>query len=764
MIDRATAQKIKDTADIVEVVSDYVHLTRRGANFMGLCPFHNERTPSFSVNKSRNYCYCFSCHKGGSPVNFIMEKEGISYHDALLHLAKKYGIKVEERELTDEEREAQSRREGMFIANEWAMNHFEENLHTTQDGKDIGLQYLYSRGVTQDAIKQFHLGYAIDRGTAFLDAATKKGFNIEVLKALGLVGTSQQGHNYDRFRGRVIFPILNSSGKVIAFGGRDLKGGPAKYINSPESDLYKKSNELYGMYQARSAIVKEDKCFLVEGYLDVIGMWQAGMQNVVASSGTALTDGQIALIHRFTKNVTLIYDGDAAGIKASLRGIDMLLSHQLDVNVLLLPDGDDPDSFARKHTPEEFRDYVRDNETDIIRFKTRVLMNEVNDNPQRRVEAIRSVVTSLACIPDKVKRDVYIQECSRILGVSEESIGAATATARASVVEQMKKQRSLRGLEQDIQSGKIAPQSYPPGSYQSQPAANPLGSSNPSAQSSPSQGGVVQQQQPSQLAPATQRIIQQRQNPLRPMEWKVLEYCIRYGFMDFCEDENKGGILSVIEYVDEELTADGTSFSVEEYAMTFTLLLDLLPQFREELSQYRESLQPEKEAKRQEGYKEIGDRQLSMNEIEREEKKLEESLNLWEEDLIVEYSRTYPSKELASHENDIVRRLTTEAIRERHQLSHIYSRERPVEKEEDKLISLLPTAIYVWKNGILDKELNMLMSKFREVSGKGNLEEEQRIQMEIAEIMRYRSELAKTIGDRILCPASGLSRRVPSKI
>ena len=269
MIDKATAQKIKDTADIVEVVSDYVHLTRRGSNYMGLCPFHNERTPSFSVNKSRNYCYCFSCHRGGSPVNFIMEKEGISYHDALLHLAKKYGIKVEERELTDQEREAQSRREAMFIANEWAMNHFEHNLTETQDGKDIGLQYLYGRGVTQEAIKQFHLGYALDQGSAFLDAARKKGFNIDVLKTLGLVGTSQQGREYDRFRGRVIFPILNSSGKVVAFGGRDLKGGPAKYINSPESDLYKKSNELYGMYQARSAIVKEDKIILPIGQEEI---------------------------------------------------------------------------------------------------------------------------------------------------------------------------------------------------------------------------------------------------------------------------------------------------------------------------------------------------------------------------------------------------------------------------------------------------------------------------------------------------------------
>lgn len=745
MIDKATAQKIKDTADIVEVVSDYVHLTRRGSNYMGLCPFHNERTPSFSVNKSRNYCYCFSCHKGGSPVNFIMEKEGISYHDALLHLAKKYGIKVEERELTDQEREAQSRREAMFIANEWAMNHFEHNLTETQDGKDIGLQYLYGRGVTQEAIKQYHLGYALDQGSAFLDAARKKGFNIDVLKTLGLVGTSQQGRDYDRFRGRVIFPILNSSGKVVAFGGRDLKGGPAKYINSPESDLYKKSNELYGMYQARSAIVKEDKCYLVEGYLDVIGMWQSGMQNVVASSGTALTDGQIALIHRFTKNVTLIYDGDAAGIKASLRGIDMLLSHQLDVNVLLLPDGDDPDSFARKHTPEEFREYVKSHETDIIRFKTKVLMNEVNDNPQKRVEAIRSVVSSLACIPDKVKRDVYIQECSLLLGVSEESVASATAKARAAIVEQLKKQRTWQTLNHQIDTGKIPPVPTP--------ESLPNGASNPTETNAIGTGIISNA--PSQSI-STQGSISN--SPLKPMEWAVLQYCIRYGFLDFCQDDATGNILTVLEYVSDELSSDNTEFTTNEYSKIFNLLSEMIPQFRKDLNAFKENLQIEKESKRQEGYADIGTKQLSINEIQREEQKLEESLNNWEDEMVTEFSRAYPSKELASHENDVVRRLTTEAITEPHQLSHIYSRERPVEKEEDKLITLLPTAIYVWKNGILDLELKRLMSEFREISRNGIHEQALRVQMQISELMRERSELAKNIGDRILCPGAGVSK------
>lgn len=747
MIDKATVQKIKDTADIVDVVSDYVHLVRRGANYMGLCPFHNERTPSFSVNKARNYCYCFSCHKGGSPVNFIMEKEGISYHDALLHLARKYGIKVEEKELTDEERELQSRKEGMFVANEWAMQYFEHNLTDTQDGKDIGLQYLYGRGVTEEAIRQFHLGYAIDRGTDFVEAARKKGFSIDTMKTLGLVGTSQQGHDYDRFRGRVIFPILNSSGKVIAFGGRDLKGGPAKYINSPESELYKKSNELYGMYQARSAIVREDRCFLVEGYLDVIGMWQSGLKNVVASSGTALTDGQISLIHRFTKNVTLIYDGDAAGIKASLRGIDMLLSHQLDVKVLLLPDGDDPDSFARKHTPEEFREYVKTHEADIIRFKTQVLMNEVNDDPMRRVEAIRSVVQSLACIPDKVKRDVYIQECSRILNVSEDSVGAATAKARAVIVEQLTRQRRLRELNHDIESGRIPPQpSVPAGNIASGQTATSLSYREAPR---PSQSTLNPPRRGNETpAPAD--------NALQPLEWNVLVYCIRYGFLDFCDGVDEEGVkttMNVIDYVAEELAADGISFSVPQYAKMFSLLESMSEDFNHELLNFRESLSAEKEDMRTRGFNEIAAKELSVAEIQKEEAMLETTVEEWENVKLAEFSKSYPARILASHEDDEVRALTTAAISERHQLSHIYSRERPVEREEDKLFNLLPTALTVWKNGILDRQMNELLARFREIAGKGMADEEREMQARLNDLFRMRSEVAKNIGDRILAPA-----------
>ena len=357
-IDRETVQRILDVADIVDVVSDFVSLKRRGSSYLGLCPFHNERTPSFSVSKSKNICKCFSCGKGGSPVNFIMEHEQMTYQEALRYLAGKYNIEIKEHEMTDEERERETERASLLAVNEFALRHFEYNLNETDDGRNIGLTYLQQRGVNEAMIKRFHLGYALERSTALYDEAKRKGYNEKYLVDTGLCIRTDTGRVYDRFKGRVIFPVFSVAGKVIAFGGRTLKKDLAKYVNSPESTIYTKSKELYGLYQAKQAIVKHNKCILVEGYLDVISMHQSGIENVVASSGTSLTDGQIRLIHRFTDNVTVIYDGDAAGIKASLRGIDMLLREGLNIKVLLLPDGDDPDSFAQSHTSTEVEDCI----------------------------------------------------------------------------------------------------------------------------------------------------------------------------------------------------------------------------------------------------------------------------------------------------------------------------------------------------------------------------------------------------------------------
>lgn len=723
LIDKATAQQIKDAADIVEVVGDYVRLIRRGANYMGLCPFHNERTPSFSVNKAKNFCYCFSCHKGGSPVNFIMEKEGLSYHDALMHLANKYGIRVEEKELTDEERIAQNEREAMLVANEWAMKKMENDLHSTEEGQNIGLQYFYQRGVTEEAMKEFHLGYALDQGWALTNAARKDGIALDVLKTLGLVGTSQQGREYDRFRGRVIFPIINSSGKVIAFGGRDLKGGIAKYINSPESALYKKNIELYGIFQARSSIMKEDRCFLVEGYMDVIGMWQSGLKNVVASSGTALTDGQINLIHRFTNNVTLIYDGDAAGIKASLRGIDMLLSHGLNVKVLLLPDGHDPDSFARRNSSEQFREYVAQHETDILRFKARVLMQSASDDPQKRVEAIKSMVTSLACISDKIKLDVYIQQCSELLNMPEETISFA-----------VKEEQQRRSLQENRQYAK-----------QSVSPATPLQSDATGGE----RVGVAGNTTTVNDAATSKKV-----NNLFPFEKNIISYCVKYGFMKKIECFDGDGqtyFISVLDFIEEEMANDNMTFSFPLFNTIFSLLIKMRDEFRTSLDAKQIDIEQEAQRRRGEGYDAIAERGLSVAEIDKEEKKLEENINAFIAESLDDFSRAYPSKELASCEDDGVRRIVTELISEKHQLSHIYMRDNmKPEREEDRLGALVSRAIMEWRYEIVNTKLKEMFQLLGEAVEKGDVESEHSLQQNISNLMYYRSQMAKDIGDRIL--------------
>ena len=718
MIDAVTAQKIKDTADIVEVVSDYVHLIRRGANYMGLCPFHNERTPSFSVNKARNFCYCFSCHKGGSPINFIMEKEGISYQDALRQLAKKYGIEIEEREMTDEEREAQSRKEGMFVANEWAKNYFIGNLEK-QDGKEIGMSYLYGRKVTPEAIKAFHLGYAIDKSSDFTDAALKKGFSIDILKALGLTGTSQQGHNYDKFRGRVIFPILNSSGKTIAFGGRDLKGGPAKYINSPESDIYVKSRELYGIYQAKSAMVRENKCYLVEGYLDVIGLWQSGIQNVVASSGTALTDGQISLIHRFTDNVTLIYDGDKAGIKASLRGIDMLLAHNLNVKAVPLPEGEDPDSMAAKYSPEELRRYLEENETDIIRFKIKVMLQDANHDPMKKWEIVKSIVESIAHIADKIKRDIYIKESSRLLDIKESTLSSEVAKVRFSIVEQEKLKRHANDIRSNFPETQPQHQNIP----------------------------YVEEKLD----------IDSVSSSLLPLEQNLIFNCLKYGFVSLwkIDDEIEESFVTTIEYVAEELSIDNIGFSQPQNRLIFDSLTKLLPQYKADLQKFKEDLKVISQEKRKTGYDEISLKSLSVQEIKKEENILEENIEKFINSELERYSLNYIFDKFGSHENSMIRNITNEAMLEKHQLSNMFQKNKDASNQNEEILHKIISSLNVLKNGIIDEKLKTLMQELQQTDS-SMTERQRELHTQITEILQIRSRMAKDIGERILCPQINL--------
>ena len=424
MIDQATIDRILDAAQIVEVVSDFVTLRKRGVNYVGLCPFHNEKTPSFSVSPSKGLCKCFSCGKGGNAVHFIMEHEQMSYPEALRYLAKKYNIEIKERELTNEEKEVQSNRESMFIVNNFARDYFQNILKNHVDGRSIGLAYFRQRGFRDDIIDKFQLGFSTEGRDALAQEALRKGFKQEFLVKTGLCYETDDHKLRDRFWGRVMFPVHTLSGKVVAFGGRVLSTENkklAKYVNSPESEIYHKSNELYGIYFAKQAIVKQDRCFLVD---------QSGVENVVASSGTSLTPGQIRLIHRFTNNITVLYDGDMAGIKASIRGIDMLLEEGMNIKVCLLPDGDDPDSFARKHNATEFQNFIQEHETDFIRFKAQLLMEDAGKDPMKRAELINDIVRSIAVIPEAIVRDVYIKECGQLLRIEDKLLVSEVAKRR----------------------------------------------------------------------------------------------------------------------------------------------------------------------------------------------------------------------------------------------------------------------------------------------------------------------------------------------
>lgn len=523
MIDQATIDRIMNAADIVDVISGYVTLRKRGVNYFGLCPFHEDKSPSFSVSPSKQICKCFSCGKGGNVVHFIMEHEQLNYYEALKYLAKKYSIEVQEKELTPEQLQAKSTRESMFIVNQFARDYFTSNLLTTLEGKNIGQAYFRQRGFRDDIIKKFQLGYANNSKSNFADEATRKGYEKDYLIKTGLCYQTEQGELRDRFWSRVMFPIHTLSGKVVAFGGRTLSTENkriAKYINSPESEVYTKSNELYGIYFAKQAIVKADKCYLVEGYTDVISMHQAGVENVVASSGTALTTGQIRLIHRFTENITVLYDGDKAGISASLRGIDMLLEEGMNVKTVLLPEGEDPDSFAKQRNATSFQEYMKENETDFIRFKTSILLEEAGEDPIKKAALITDIVKSIAVIPEPIVRSVYIKETSQLLDIGEKVLVAEVSKLKK---EEYKRNRTkIKGSNQEGTNSKSAPER---------------------ASYIPTKGQEGQE--------------------FYKFERLIIQTIVRYGDHSICriEDENGEQVdVSVVEYIVNDLQQDELTF------------------------------------------------------------------------------------------------------------------------------------------------------------------------------------------------------------
>lgn len=524
MIDKATVDRIYLTADVVEVIGDFVTLQKKGTNFQACCPFHGEKTPSFVVSPSKGIYKCFGCGKGGNAISFVMDHENMSYVDALKYVAKKYGIEIVEKEQTPEQIAETNDRENMMQVTAYADTFFREKLHKSNEGRNIGLSYFRERGFTDPTIENFQLGYCPSEGDLFSRSAIEKGYKEQHMVATGLTIKPERGGYYDRFAGRVIFPILSISGRVIGFGGRILTSDKkkAKYLNSPESEIYHKSNTLYGMFQAKRAISAQNKCILVEGYTDVISMFQAGIENVVASSGTSLTTEQITLIRRFTHNITIIYDGDSAGIKASLRGINMVLKEGLNVRIVLLPDGEDPDSFARTHSATETYQYIKDNEEDFISFKTRLLLSEAKNDPIAKANAIHDIVDSISVIGDEIVRAQYIKECSRLFDSDEQMLSR----------EVMRKIVSAKG-------GKEALEVYNNQQYRQRliDEKNTKDSSKPTK-------------------------LNKEKNSLYEMEKELIAYLIKHGNENFkfIQPRQEPIELNIAEVIIEEMEVDGLSF------------------------------------------------------------------------------------------------------------------------------------------------------------------------------------------------------------
>ena len=553
MIDQPTIERILDAAQIVDVVSEFVTLKKKGVNYVGLCPFHDDKTPSFYVSPAKGLCKCFACGKGGNAVHFIMEHEQMNYPEALRWLAKKYHIEIKERELTTEEKEAQNVRESLFVVNEFARDYFQNILYNHVDGKSIGMAYFRQRGIRDDIVKKFQLGYSTTERDALAREALKKGYKKEYLIKTGLCYEIEDGSLRDRFWGRVIFPWFNVSGKILGFGGRVLdnrtKGVSQKYVNSPESEIYSKRRELYGIYQAKSAIVKNDCVYMVEGYTDVIAMHQCGLENVVANSGTALSEEQIRLLHRFTSNITLLYDGDEAGIKASIRGIDMLLAEGMNIKVLLLPDGDDPDSFARKHNATEFQQYIAEHEENFIRFKTNLLLKDTKNDPIKRATLISDMARSIGLIPNEVIRYACLKECATLLNVDERiiqnEIKKTVQQRKDEYVEQRRKEKEEAEKVNALQTPPPPTEAYPEEGLLPPPPFPPE--------------EILQEPSHESYIPQTGG----KQLPFYDKELELIKALIRHGEKTVCFIESEEGeevAITVTEYIASDLKQDDIQF------------------------------------------------------------------------------------------------------------------------------------------------------------------------------------------------------------
>lgn len=706
MIDRATVERIMDAAQIVDVVSDFVTLRRAGVNYKGLCPFHDDRTPSFVVSPAKGLCKCFACGKGGNAVHFIMEHEQLSYPDALRYLARKYHIEIQERELTDQEKLAQSERESMFVVNEWARDYFEQQLYDTVDGRAIGMAYFRSRGFRDDIIKRFQLGFSPMQKDALAREALAKGFREEYLVKTGLCIKQEHGGLKDRFWGRVIFPIHTVSGKVVGFGGRVLdqatKGVNMKYQNSPESSIYSKKKELYGLFQAKQAIVKNDLCFLVEGYTDVISMHQMGVEHVVSSSGTALTQQQIQMIHRFTENITVLYDGDAAGIKASERGIDMLLAEGMNVKVLLLPDGDDPDSFARNRTAAEYQAYLKEHQVDFIKFKTDLLLQEAQGDPIKLSRLVHSIVCSIAVVPDEIMRTLYTRETAAMLGM-EEKVLVSAINKQMSVyrTEQKKRRQNEERREQTAPAASNSTASDEPASAAGVPVEPAEGAmpQNPQPDTPvETQPEAKAEEQTAEESTQFLSYIQKGQNghnmAFYQKELLLVQVLIRYGEHIVCYVEDEQGQevpFTVVEFIYYALQEDKLNFQV---ALHQRILDEALEHFRD----------PDFSAQRY----------------------------------------------FLNHPDQAVSTLAFQLTSDKYQLSKYHTKNQKLVTDEDRLFDLVRHLMTDFKLAIIDEELKGILNRLRDPLILKDKEAYMKVMKHYMEVKEVESTLAKERGDRVI--------------
>lgn len=700
MIDQATIDRILEAADIVNVVSEFVTLRKRGVNYVGLCPFHDDKSPSFYVSPAKNICKCFACGAGGTPVHFIMNHEQLSYYEALRFLAKKYNIEIQERELTEQEKQARNERESMLIVNNWAANYFQQNLHEHAEGRSVGMRYFAERGLREEMIRKFQLGYSLDQRDALFRSATAAGYKPSYLEKTGLVIRYDNGRVNDRFRGRVIFPVHTLSGKVVAFGGRILKKDEkaAKYVNSPESEIYHKGNELYGLYFAKQAIVKKDRCFLVEGYMDVIGMHQVGIENVVASSGTALTGGQIRLIHRFTGNITVLYDGDAAGIKAALRGIDMLIEEGMKVKVVLLPDGEDPDSFARRGA-SAFDTYIQEHETDFIRFKMQLALQDAANDPIRRTALISDILRTIALIPDNIARAVYLRECSETMAIDEQIL-----LNEVNKLRQQKKQQggysspTPRPLPTPTDSSAPADSALAPPEGMLPPVVPPTQAETPSSPNEPpafdqipleEEVALQQQLQPS---PAPTPMIASR---FEQYERPIARYVVRYGER------------IIFDYEDEE-TGQPVQMRLAEYVQ-FDLSRDEI-----EIGNplYRQLVEEAAAHCKEEGFS--------------------------------------ASRYFLSHPDLKISMLAANLESDKYHLSNYHSRFQTIEQESDRLDYNVPQMLYALKEAHIQQEIKDMQKLLKEAQAEGSMERIMELMKQLSLLNDIRRQLCKQLGERIV--------------